>query len=56
VIPESTAVAWNPSITGGAKSEDTALVSAAGLQVVTRTPALAELEPGGLVRPGITEL
>jgi len=27
VLPGSCAVAWNPSITGGAKSEDTALVS-----------------------------
>jgi antitoxin VapB len=55
-IPESAAVAWNPSITGGAKSEDTALVSADAIEVVTRTPALPELELDGLRRPGIVEL
>ncbi len=53
-IPPSAAVAWNPSITGGAKSEDTALVTADGPEVVTRTPDLAEIEVEGLHRPGIT--
>jgi antitoxin VapB len=54
-IPESAAVAWNPSITGGAKSEDTALVSASGVEVVTRTPDLPELSVDGLARPGIVQ-
>ncbi len=52
-IPASCAVAWNPSITGGAKSEDTALVSAEGVEVLTRTPELPELEIEGFFRPGI---
>jgi antitoxin VapB len=55
-LPPSCAVAWNPSITGGAKSEDTALVSAEGVEVLTRTPSLPELEVGGLRRPGIVTL
>jgi Xaa-Pro dipeptidase len=55
-IPEPAAVAWNPSITGGAKSEDTALVSAEGIEVVTRTPDLPEIAVNGLARPGIVEL
>jgi Xaa-Pro dipeptidase len=55
-IPDSAAVAWNPSITGGAKSEDTALVSQEGVEVVTRTPSLPEFEFGPLTRPAIVEL
>jgi Xaa-Pro dipeptidase len=55
-IPAWAAVAWNPSIAGGAKSEDTALVSEAGVEVITRTPELAEWEVDGLARPGITQL
>jgi antitoxin VapB len=56
VIPARAAVAWNPSIAGGAKSEDTALVTAAGVEVITRTPDLGELETRGLPRPAIVEL
>jgi antitoxin VapB len=52
-IPSSAAVAWNPSITGGGKSEDTALVSAAAIEVVTRTPDLPELALDTLPRPAI---
>jgi Xaa-Pro aminopeptidase len=55
-IPKSAAVAWNPSITGGAKSEDTALVSAGGVEVVTRTRELPEWDLDGVMRPSITEL
>ena len=33
------AVAWNPSLPGGAKAEDTYLVSAAGLERLTAAPA-----------------
>jgi Xaa-Pro aminopeptidase len=56
VIPESCAVAWNPSVTGGGKSEDTALVTSDGLEVVTRTPDLPEAVVDGLPRPAIAEL
>jgi Xaa-Pro dipeptidase len=55
-IPESAALAWNPSITGGAKSEDTILVSTHGVEVVTRTPDLGELDTAGAPRPAIVEL
>ena len=57
VLPERCAVAWNPSITGGGKSEDTALVTAAGLEVVTRTPELGERDTvAGIPRPAIVVL
>ena len=56
VIPAAAAVAWNPSIGGGAKSEDTALVTEVGLEVITRTPDLGELETSGVARPAIVEL
>jgi len=55
-IPSAAAVAWNPSIAGGAKSEDTALVTAEGVDVVTRTPDLGKLETSGLRRPAIVRL
>jgi Xaa-Pro aminopeptidase len=55
-LTERCAVAWNPSITGGAKSEDTALVTADGVEVITRTPDLPELDIAGLVRPAIAEV
>ncbi|HYX44524.1 MAG TPA: M24 family metallopeptidase [Acidimicrobiales bacterium] len=50
------AVAWNPSITG-AKSEDTALVTDSGPEVVTRSgawpQAVVELPQGALERPAV---
>jgi Xaa-Pro aminopeptidase len=55
-IPSSAALAWNPSIKGGAKSEDTILVTAEGVEVVTRTPDLGELATAGLPRPAIVQL
>lgn len=56
-LPESCAVAWNPSITGGGKSEDTALVGADGVEVITRTQDLGELETrAGIPRPAIVKL
>ena len=56
LIPAQAAVAWNPSIAGGAKSEDTALVTADGVEVITRTPDLGELETSGEPRPAIVTL
>jgi Xaa-Pro aminopeptidase len=56
-LPAACAVAWNPSVTGGGKSEDTALVTGAGVEIVTRTPELGELETAaGLLRPAIARL
>jgi Xaa-Pro aminopeptidase len=56
VILPSAAVAWNPSITGGAKSEDTALVTEGPIEVITRTPDLPEFNFGVVPRPAIVEL
>jgi antitoxin VapB len=57
VLPERCAVAWNPSVTGGGKSEDTALVTADGVEVITRTAVLPELgTTSGIVRSAIVEL
>jgi Xaa-Pro aminopeptidase len=55
-LADSCAVAWNPSITGGAKSEDTALVTAEGVEVITLTPGLPTLGIDGLERAAIVEL
>lgn len=44
--------AWNPSITGGPKSEHTVLLGPEGFEVVTRT-ALPELGLTGLARPAV---
>jgi Xaa-Pro aminopeptidase len=43
VLPSTCAVAFNPSVTGGGKSEDTVLVTPEGIEVLTRTPSLPEL-------------
>jgi Xaa-Pro aminopeptidase len=55
-LPPVGAVAWNPSVTGGGKSEDTVLVTNSDPEVLTRTPQLPELEIGRLPRPAIVEL
>ncbi len=55
-LPPAGAVAWNPSITGGGKSEDTILITDSGCEVLTRTPELPELEAAGIRRPAITQL
>jgi Xaa-Pro aminopeptidase len=56
-LPAACAVAWNPSVTGGGKSEDTALVTSDGVEVITRTPELGELETAaGIPRPAIVVL
>ena len=54
-LPDTCAVAWNPSVTGGGKSEDTALVTTDGLEVITRTSALPELDTE-IPRAAIVEL
>jgi Xaa-Pro aminopeptidase len=55
-IPAAAALAWNPSIAGGAKSEDTVLVTGDGAEVLTRTPDLGEIETSGLPRPAIVRM
>jgi hypothetical protein len=53
VLPATCAVAFNPSVTGGGKSEDTVLVGGGGIEVRTATPSLPVLPNG---RPAIVEL
>ena len=56
-LPPACAVAWNPSAAGGGKSEDTALVTADGIEIVTRTPQLPEVETeSGIDRAGVVVL
>jgi antitoxin VapB len=56
-LPSSCALAWNPSISGGGKSEDTVLVSDGAIEVVTRTPQLGETPTAaGIARAAIVEL
>ena len=52
-LSERCAVTWNPSVKGGGESEDTALVGPDGIEILTRTPDLPEVEAGGMVRAGI---
>jgi Xaa-Pro dipeptidase len=52
-LPATCAVAFNPSVTGGGKSEDTVLVTSGGVEVLTRTSVLPELANG---RPAIVAL
>ena len=56
-LPQVGAVAWNPSVTGGGKSEDTVLVTGEGHEVLTCTPELGELETAaGVRRSAVVEL
>ena len=47
------AVAWNPSVAGGGKSEDTFLVEEDGLRCLTETGAWPQVEVRGRRRTGI---
>jgi Xaa-Pro aminopeptidase len=52
------AVAWNPSLPGGAKDEDTYLVRGDGVELVTTTGTWPEdaAGPGALPRPAVLEV
>jgi Xaa-Pro aminopeptidase len=50
------AVAWNPSVAGGGKSEDTFLVEDGGLRCVTETGAWPRVEVRGGRRTGILNI
>jgi len=54
VVLAGQALAWNPTV-DGTKSEDTVLVTKAGIEVLSRTPDLPEVSVGGFLRPGIAE-
>jgi antitoxin VapB len=55
-LPDACAVAWNPSVTGGGKSEDTVLVTGAGVEPITATPDLPAFDLDPVARPAIVEL
>jgi hypothetical protein len=48
-------VAWNPSLPGGAKDEDTYLLGADGPELVTATGAWPLADDAGLPRPAVLE-
>jgi antitoxin VapB len=50
------AVAWNPSVGGGGKSEDTFLIEDDGLRCVTETGAWPQVEVRAGLRTGILEI
>ncbi len=50
------AVAFNPSVAGGGKVEDTFLVADAGLQPITASAAWPTVQAGGRARPAILEV
>lgn len=50
------AVAWNPSVAGGGKSEDTFLVEDDGVRCVTETGAWPQVEVRGRLRTGILKI
>jgi len=52
------AIAWNPSLPGGAKLEDTYLVAAdGGLSLITTSPGWpSEISDGGTSHPAVLEV
>jgi len=50
------AVAWNPSLRGGAKREDTYLVTADGAEAVTVAPDWPTQESGEARRPAVLDV
>jgi Xaa-Pro dipeptidase len=48
-----TAVAWNPSLSGGAKDEDTYLLSDGGIELLTSTGSWPTVEHDGFTRPSV---
>jgi Xaa-Pro dipeptidase len=50
------AVAWNPSIAGGGKTEDSFLIEDDGLRSITDTGAWPTVAAGGRLRTGILEI
>jgi antitoxin VapB len=55
-ISAGTAVAWNPSLPGGAKDEDTYLIAAPGLELVTTTNEWPMVDDDDLPRPAVLEV
>jgi len=56
-VEEGHAVAWNPSVAGGGKSEDTFLVEAGGLRQVTTSGTWPQVEvAGGAARTAVLDV
>ncbi len=55
-IATGVAVAWNPSLPGGAKDEDTYLVGADGPELVTATGEWPPADDAGPARPAVLEV
>jgi antitoxin VapB len=55
-ISAGTAMAWNPSLPGGAKDEDTYLIGASGLELVTTTGEWPTVDDDDLPRPAVLEV
>ena len=56
-LAEGHALAWNPSVAGGGKAEDTFVVEASGLRRITDTGDWPLVETAaGIVRPGVLDL
>jgi antitoxin VapB len=55
-IESGHAVAWNPSVTGGGKAEDTFLVEDDGLRCLTETGEWPQVEVRGGARTGVMDI
>jgi Xaa-Pro dipeptidase len=55
-LEDGHAVAWNPSVAGGGKVEDTFLVTVGGLRQVTDTGRWPTTEVAGRARPGVLDV
>jgi len=57
VIAAGTAFAWNPSLPGGAKDEDTYIAGATGLELITTTGGWPLVdEETDVPRPAVLEV
>lgn len=50
------ALAWNPSVTGGGKCEDTFLLDGSGLKQLTDTGTWPSVDAGGRARPAVLDV
>ena len=55
-ISSGTAVAWNPSLPGGAKDEDTYLIGTSGVELITTTGEWPTVDGDDLPRPAVLEV
>lgn len=55
-LPVGCAVAWNPSVPGGAKDEDTYLITPTGPECITATGRWPSTEDAGIPRPAVLDI